>query len=134
MSKKSRVSFKLPPLGPQHAKAAVAKQQQVVANPVTRDQATQEITQMIQQSGMPPQMFVEMGRLALAAIENPKLYPKFVDYMVQKQLESAEDLKKPDYQMLASMAVIGKVAESMPPAPEFDSSQVQQPVAPQEGM
>lgn len=115
MSKKSRVSFKLPPLGPQHAKAAVAKQQQAMANPVSRDEATAKITEMIQQSGMPPEMFVEIGQLAEAAIQDPKQYSKFVDYMVSKRLETAEDLKKPDYQMLASMAVIGKVAETLTP-------------------
>lgn len=123
MSKKSRVSFKLPPLGPQHAKQAMAQQQQVMANPVTRDEATAKITEMIQQSGIQPQKFVEIGRLAEAAIQDKKQYSKFVDYMVREKMEDAKDLKKPDYQMLASLAVIGKVAETLPPQPEFDTPQ-----------
>lgn len=88
----------------------------MVQNPVTRDAATAKITEMIQQSGMPPEMFAEIGRLSEAAIRDPKQYPRFVDYMVSKRLEKAEDIAKPDYQMLASMVVIGKVAETMAPA------------------
>ena len=134
MSKKSRVSFKLPPLGPQHARQAVAKQQQVIQNPVSRDEATKQILDVIQQSGIPPQKFVEIGQLAEDAIADKKKYSKFVDYMVREQMEDAQDLKKPDYQMLGMLAVIGKVAQTLPPQPEFDNPQVQQPVAPQEGM
>lgn len=115
---KPRVTFKVPPIGPQYAGQAMTKGQQMVQNPVTRDQATAKITQMIEQSGMPPEMFVEIGRLSEAAIRDPKRYKDFVNYMVTKRLETAEDLKKPDYQMLASMAVIGKVAETMAPAPQ----------------
>jgi hypothetical protein len=134
MSKKSKVSFTLPPLGPQHAKAAVAKGQAELANPVTRDQVTQQVTEMIQQSGIQPQKFVEIGQLAEDAINDKKKYSKFVNYMVREQMEDAKDLKKPDYQMLASLVVIGRVARDLPPQPEFDDPQVQQPVAPQEGM
>lgn len=103
----------------------------MVANPVTRDAATQQITQMIQQSGMPPQMFAEIGRLSEAAIQDKKKYKDFVNYMVEKRLETAEDLAKPDYQMLASMAVIGKVAETMAPTQSQINPTVEQPVAPQ---
>ena len=87
-----------------------------VKNPVTRDQATAEARAAIEASGMPPEMFVEMGRLAEAAIQDKKKYPAFVKYMVDKRLETAEDLKKPDFQMMATLAVLGKVAEDMAPA------------------
>jgi hypothetical protein len=113
MKKKSQVSVKLPPIGAQYAGRAVQRQQQVMQNPVTRDAATQQITDMINQSGMPPEMFVEIGALAEAAIRDPKKYAAFVDYMVEKRLESREDLKKPDYQLMASMVVIGEVAKTL---------------------
>ena len=109
-----KVTFKLPPLGPQHAKQAVNKGMQQVQNPVTKEQATEQITKVINESGMPPSMLAKIGKLAEKAIENKKDYKKFVDFMVSKKLETEETLKKPDYQMLASMAVIGKVAETMP--------------------
>ena len=134
MSKKSRVSFQLPPLGPQHAKQAMAKSQQQMANPVARDEASKQIVDVIEQSGIQPQKFVEIGQLAEDAINDKKKYSKFVDYMVREKMEDAKDLKKPDYQMLASLAVIGRVARDLPPQPEFDNPQVQQPVAPQQGM
>lgn len=109
-----RVSFQLPPLGAKHAKQAVDKQLQQVRNPVTKEFATEQITQVINQSGMPPSMLAKIGNLAEQAIKDKSKYKQFVDFMVQHKLETAETMKKPDYQMLASMVVIGKVAETMP--------------------
>lgn len=110
---KNKVKFQMPPIGAQHAKQAVSKGVEQINNPVTREQVTQQVTEMIQQSGMPVEMFVEIGKLCEDAINDKKKYSKFVDYMVNKRLESRESLKKPDFQMLASMVVIGKVAETM---------------------
>lgn len=107
----------MPPLGKQYAnqnKQAMNKQKNAVQNPVTRDQATQEIVQVIQKSGIPPKMFVKIGELAEAAINDKKKYKNFVDFMVKEKLETEESLKKADVQMLASMVVIGKVAQSLP--------------------
>lgn len=111
---KNKVTFKLPPLGKQHATQAINKQKNLAQNPVTRDQATQQITMMIQQSGIPPKMFVKIGNLAEAAIKDKKKYKNYVDFMVKEKLETQESLKKPDLQMLASMVVIGKVAQTLP--------------------
>ena len=126
---KNKVTFKMPPLGKQYAnqnKQAMNKQKNNVQNPVTKELATKEITNMIQNSGMPVEMFVEIGKLAEDAVNDKKKYPKFVDYMVTKRLETAESLKKPDVQMLASMVVIGKVAETM----DKQNTKVEQPVQP----
>jgi hypothetical protein len=112
MSKK--LTYKMPPLGKQYAKQAVNKGMAQVQNPVTKDQVTQQVTEMIQQSGIPPKMFVKIGQLAEAAINDKKKYKNFIDFMVKEKLETAESLKKPDFQMLASMVVIGKVAETLP--------------------
>jgi hypothetical protein len=110
---KNKVTFKMPPLGAQHAKQTIDKKMAQVQNPVTREQATTEITKMIEQSGMPPEMFIEIGKLCEDAINDKKKYSKLVDYMVKHKLETAESMKKPDFQMLASMVVIGKVAEEL---------------------
>lgn len=121
----------MPPLGAQHAKKAMNKGVNNVKNPVTKDEATKQITEVIKNSGMPVEMFVEIGNLAQQAIEQPKTYQKFVDYMVQKKLETPEDLKKPDYQMLASLVVIGKVAETLPKEgmqPTEQTQQIQQEI------
>lgn len=118
----------MPPLGKQYAnqtKQAMNKQKNMVQNPVTKDEATQKITEMIQQSGIPVEMFIEIGKLAEDAVHDKKKYPKFVDYMVNKRLETRESLKKADVQMLASMVVIGKVAETLP-----KTQPVSGPVAP----
>lgn len=110
---KQKINLQMPPLGKQYAGQAMNRGQNLVKNPVTKDQATQEITRVINESGMPPQMFAEIGRLAEQAIQDKKKYPMFVEYMVKHRLETEESLKKPDFQMLASMVVIGKVAETM---------------------
>lgn len=138
---KNKVTFKMPPLGPQHAKQAVNQSMAQVQNPVTREMATEKITEIVQQSGMPPSMLAKIGQLCEQAIHNKKDYSKFVDFMVKNKLETRETLKKPDYQMLASMVVIGKVAESMPdnqtPTTE-KTKQMQQilggPVQPTQGL
>jgi hypothetical protein len=113
MSKTPKLKVNFPKVGAQYAKAGMQRQQQLVKNPVTRDQATAEARAAIEASGMPREMFVEIGRLAEAAIMDKKKYPAFVKYMVDKRLETAEDLKKPDFQMMGTMVVLGKVAEQM---------------------
>lgn len=110
---KQKVKFNMPPLGKQYAKQAIGKQQQIANNPVSKDEATQKITEVINKSKIPPSKLAEIGTLAENAINDPKQYQQFINYMVQNKLEKAEDLKKPDYQMLASMVVIGKVAQTM---------------------
>lgn len=138
---KNKVTFKMPPLGAQHAKQSVDKQMAQIQNPVTREQATEQITQVIEKSGIPPKMLAQIGKLAEAAINDKKQYSKFVDFMVKNKLETSESLKKPDFQMLASMAVIGKVAETLPennnkatPRTQQVQEQISEPVAPTEGL
>ena len=133
---KNKVTFKMPPLGKQYAKQTVDKKMAQVQNPVTREQATKEITSMIEQSGMPPKMFIEIGKLSEEAINDKKKYSKLVDYMVKRKLETAESMKKPDFQMLASMVVIGKVAETLPDKMDniLPKGSVSGPVSPTEGL
>ena len=115
MSKNKATLLKMPvvKVNP-HAKQAANKGVQQVQNPVTKDQATQKITQMIQQSGMPPKLFVRIGKLSEIALHDKKKYKDLVDFMVEKKLETRDSMKKPDFQLLASMVVIGKVAETLP--------------------
>jgi hypothetical protein len=113
MKKSPKVKVNFPRVGAQYANQAVAKKNAAMTNPVTQDQATAEARQAIESSGMPVEMFVEMGRLAQAAIQDKKKYPEFVKYMTDKRLETAESMKKPDFQMMATLAVLGKVAEDM---------------------
>lgn len=88
------------------------------------EQVKQQAYQVIQQSGLPPDFIIEAGRLAEAAIMDPSgsAYQQFVEFMVSRGLESREDLKKPDYQMLAMLVGMYKVLEQMEP---------QSPVAPE---
>ena len=111
--KKSKVRVQFPQLGAANTKQGVARQQQLVQNPVTREQATEEARKAITQSGIPPSAFVTMGQLAETAIKNKKKYPDFVKFMVDNGLEKAEDLKKPDVQMMTTLVILGMVARDM---------------------
>jgi hypothetical protein len=111
--KTPKVKVKFPKVGAQYANQAVAKKNTAMVNPVTQDQATAEARQAIEASGMPVEMFAEMGQLEQEAIQDKKKYPEFVKYMTDKRLETAESMKKPDFQMMATLAVLGKVAEDM---------------------
>ena len=86
----------------------------LMANPQTREAATEQITQMITESGVPAWAYAEVGRQAEMALMDKSKYPMFVKFMVERGLETEEDLKKPDPQMLAMLVTIGKVAETMP--------------------
>ena len=88
--------------------------QNLMANPQTREAATEQITQMITESGVPAWAYAEVGRQAEMALMDKSKYPMFVKFMVDRGLDTEENLKKPDPQLLAMLATIGKVAETMP--------------------
>jgi len=98
--------------------------QNLMANPQTREASTQQIVQMIEQSGVPAWAYAEVGRQAEMALMDKSKYPMFVKFMVDRGLDTEENLKKPDPQMLAMLATIGKVAETLP-----DSAMPTQPQA-----
>jgi len=109
--KKVKVQF--PPLGAQYAKQQTAKAVAAVQNPVTRDQAVQTARKFIEETGAPPKDLVKMGKMAEAAIQDKKKYPEFVKYMVDHGIAKEEQLKKPNFQIMSTLVVIGKVAEEM---------------------
>jgi hypothetical protein len=98
--------------------------QNLMANPQTREASTQQIVKMIEESGVPAWAYAEVGRQAEMALMDKSKYPMFVKFMVERGLDTEENLKKPDPQMLAMLSTIGKVAETMP-----DSAMPTQPQA-----
>ncbi len=88
--------------------------QNLMANPQTREAATEKITDMIAESGVPAWAYAEVGRQAEMALMDKSKYPMFVKFMVDRGLDTEENLKKPDPQMLAMLVTIGKVAETLP--------------------
>ena len=106
---KSRIRF--PRLG-QNMPPQAPQQNQSVAG-VTKQAAEDRVTKIIENSGIPPERFVEMGQLCEAALQDPKQYPAYVKYMVDRRLETPESMAKPDYQMMASQVVMGRIAQGM---------------------
>jgi hypothetical protein len=109
--KKVKVQF--PPLGAQYAKQQTAKAVNTVKNPVTREQAVETARKFIEQTGAPAKDLAKIGKMAEAAIHDKKKYPDFVKYMVDHGIATAEQLKKPNFQVMSTFVVLGKVAEEM---------------------
>lgn len=79
-----------------------------------QDSTSKQLQGLITRSKIDPQIFVQLGELAQAAINDPSQYPAFVDFIIQSGLEKDDsDLKQMDYQVLASFVVMGKVAQTM---------------------
>lgn len=74
---------------------------------------TEQVNQVISESGLPPDFLVQAGELAEAAImdRSGRAYKQFVKFMVERGLETEKSLKKPDYQMLGMLVAMGKVAQ-----------------------
>jgi hypothetical protein len=79
-----------------------------------QDSTAKQLQGLITRSGIDPKVFVQLGQLAEAAIQDPSQYPAFVQFIIQSGLEKDDsELKKMDYQVLASFVVMGKVAASL---------------------
>lgn len=79
-----------------------------------QEATTKQLQGLITRSGIDPQVFVQLGQLAEAAIQDSSQYPAFVQFIIQSGLEKDDsELKKMDYQVLASFVVMGKVAATM---------------------
>lgn len=83
-------------------------------NQKSQDSTSKQLQGLITRSKIDPQIFVQLGQLAEAAIQDPSQYPAFVEFIIQSGLEKDDsDLKEMDYQVLASFVVMGKVAASL---------------------
>jgi hypothetical protein len=111
--KKVKVNVQFPKLGAQYAQQQTNKAVAATKNPISREQATETARKLIAETGAPPKEIAEIGRRAEAALKNKTKYPEFVKYMVDKGIATAEQLKKPNFQILSTMVVLGKVAEEM---------------------
>jgi hypothetical protein len=111
--KKAR-QLKIPTFGQPQAQQAVNRQQNLQKNPVTKAAASEQIVNMIKETGVPAWAYVEIGKQAEMAIHDKSKYPMFVKFMVDRGLETEEDLKEPNLPMLAMLVTIGKVAETLP--------------------
>jgi hypothetical protein len=79
-----------------------------------QESTSKQIQGLITRSKIDPQVFVQLGQLAEAAIQDKNQYPAFVKFIIDSGLEKDDsDLKEMDYQVLASFAVMGKVAQGM---------------------
>jgi len=77
-------------------------------------QASQKLQQVIQSSGVNPEIIVNLGKLAHSAVKDKALYPMFVKQLVDyKLIEPGEMSQKIDYSALSFFVALGKVAEKM---------------------
>jgi len=83
-------------------------------NQKSQESTSKQLQTLITRSKIDPQVFMQLGQLAEAAIQDASQYPAFVQFIIESGLEKDDsDLKEMDYQVLASFVVMGKVAETM---------------------
>lgn len=83
-------------------------------NQKSQDSTSKQLQTLITRSKIDPQVFMQLGQLAEAAIQDSSQYPALVQFIIESGLEKDDsDLKQMDYQVLASFVVMGKVAQMM---------------------
>lgn len=104
---------------------------------VDREQVMSVVQQALD-SGMDPNLIIQVGELAAAVIRDPKTaWPRYKQFMIEKGLETEQSLgAKPPLAELTMYAVMGEAVRSMQsgtdmPAPESEVMEPVEPVAPQ---
>lgn len=78
------------------------------------EQVKQYVMGVVQQSGVSPEVFVELGKMAEQVIKDKSLYPQFVNQAISSGIASPDDFSQNvDYSAIASMVAIGRVCQSM---------------------
>ena len=78
------------------------------------DSAKQVVMQTVQESGIPPQVYVQLGEMAEAVLKDKSLYPQFADQMIRIGVADPDDFtNKIDYQILISIIAMGRVCREM---------------------
>ena len=76
------------------------------------NQVKEEIKKLLKTAGMPPQILIQLGNMAVAAIKDQAMYPVVVDATVKAGLLQPDQVVEGiDYKLLASLATAGKVAK-----------------------
>ena len=78
------------------------------------EQVKQMVFDAINQTGVPPETIISIGQIAEQAINNKALYPMVKDAAVRSGLAVSEDFTESvDYQLLATLSMLGKAAEQI---------------------
>ena len=76
--------------------------------------AKQVVIQAVQESGVPPQVYVQLGEMAESVLKDRALYPQFVNQMISTGIADKEDFtNQVDYQSLISIIAMGRVCREM---------------------
>lgn len=78
------------------------------------NQAKNIVLQTVQESGVPPQTFVQLGSLAEQVFQNKQLYPQFVDAVIKSGMADPGELDpKFDYEALIGIIAMGRVCKEL---------------------
>lgn len=81
---------------------------------ITSDVAMQRVQQAVQESGIKPEVYVKLGKLAEQVLKNKNLYPQFVQEMSRAGVAEPNELDpKMDYQSLIAIVAMGRVSQKM---------------------
>ena len=81
---------------------------------INQQQAIDYVKQTVQQSGVNPEVYVQLGKLAEQVLTDRNLYPQFVNEAVKAGVADKEDFgQQMDYQSLIAMIAMGRVCQQM---------------------
>lgn len=84
------------------------------AQQMNPEQVKQYVLSVVQQSGIPPDTFIQLGKIAEQVMMDKKLYPQFVNQAVKLGVADPEDFSgKIDYETIMSMISVGRVCQQM---------------------
>ena len=85
-----------------------------MAQQMNNNMAMQDLNRIMQESGVPPDVFINLGELSEITLQDRSLYPDFVRRAVEMGLMSPDS--SPDeinYQVLLSLISLGRAAKQM---------------------
>lgn len=78
------------------------------------DASKQIVMKAVVDSGIPPEIYVQIGQLAEDVLRNRSLYPQFANEMIKLGLADRENFSNQvDYQILIPIIAMGQVCKEM---------------------
>lgn len=78
------------------------------------EQVKQLLLNVVKESDIPPEVFVQLGKIGEQVLQNPKMYQQFGDAAVRLGVAQPEDFgPEINYQMLLSVISLGRISQSM---------------------
>lgn len=81
---------------------------------ISPEMAQEQLLQIVQETGVSPEKFSNIGNLAEQVMKDKNLYPKFVNEMINMGIGTPEEFgNQVNYQALIAMSALGRAAKAL---------------------